>query len=183
MEQPSIQTSRLFLRAFEPDDAQAVQQLANNPAIASNTRSLPYPYNEKMARDWINSHREKFMAGEQINFAITHLEEAYFIGAIGLQLQMEHKRAELGYWLGEPYWNNGYCTEAAQATIRFGFEHLNLNRIYAQTFKDNKASERILQKAGMQYEGYLRQHIRKMDQYEDVIMYAILRSEFIEQYG
>lgn len=183
MQPPSIRTPRLILRPFNLDDAPAVQKLANNPAIASNTRSLPYPYEDHMAQEWIKSHHEKYQSGEQVNFAITHLKESYLIGAIGIQLEMQHKLGEMGYWIGEPHWNKGYCSEAAQATIRFGFENLNLNRIFAQTFKDNKASERILQKCGMQYEGYLRQHIKKLNRYEDVVIYAILRSEFIIQYG
>lgn len=183
MSQPTIQTDRLLLRAFGPADVPSVQQLASDRSIAASTLSIPHPYKEHMARDWIRSLPEKYAAGELVNFAITHRRESHLIGAMGLKLKMEHKRGELGYWIGKPYWNQGYGTEAAQAVIRFGFQELNLNKIYARTFKRNEASERVLQKAGLKYEGYLRQHILKWGQFEDVVAYAILRSEFIEKYG
>jgi len=180
---PTIRTDRLLLRVFVPEDVSALHRLASDRSIASTTLSIPYPYEENMARDWIESLPEKHAAGELVNFAITHRRESYLIGAVGLKLRMEHKRGELGYWIGKPHWKQGYGTEAAQAVIRFGFQELNLHKIYARTFKRNEASERVLQKAGLKYEGYLREHILKWDQFEDIVEYAILRSEFIEQYG
>jgi len=178
-----ITTDRLHLRPFVPADAPAVQSLANDKAIASTTLSIPHPYTGEMAREWIHSLPEKYAAEELINFAITHRKEAYLVGAIGLQLQLQHARAELGYWIGKPYWNRGYCTEAALAVVRFGFEELNLHRIYAMFFKQNATSERVLQKVGMEYEGVLRQHVKKNGRSEDVVLYGIVRSDFIEKYG
>ena len=97
------------------------------------------------------------------------------IGAVGLRIEREDQRAELGYWIGRPYWNQGYCTEAARAVLDFGFEQLGLNRIYASHFTRNPASGRVMQKLGMTHEGRLRQHVRKWDAFEDVEVYAVLR--------
>ena len=78
-----------------------------------------------------------------------------------------------------PYWNNGYGTEAVQAVLKYGFEVLGLNRIHAKHFKRNPASGRILQKIGMKYEGCQRQHFKKWDNFEDIELYGILRSEYV----
>ena len=87
-------------------------------------------------------------------------------------------RAELGYWIGKPYWGQGYCTEAARATLDFGFEQLGLNRIFAHHFARNPASGRVMQKIGMTREGRLRQHVKKWDAFEDLELYGILKDHW-----
>ena len=111
-------------------------------------------------------------------FAITLRKEGLLVGCIGLTISREHVRAELGYWIGKPYWGNGYCTEAARAMVRFGFEELGLKRIHAIHFRRNPASGRVMSKIGMAREGCQRQHIKKWGTFEDLVMYAILKSEF-----
>ena len=100
------------------------------------------------------------------------------IGNIGLMFNLPHDNAEMGYWIGKPYWNQGYGTEAAGAVIRYAFEELGLNRVYATHFTRNPASGRILQKIGMIHEGRLRQQVKKWDAYEDLDHYGILKSEY-----
>ena len=94
-------------------------------------------------------------------------------------LSPPHANAEMGYWIGKPYWNRGYGTEAAGGVLRYAFEQLGLNRVYAAHFRRNPASGRIMQKIGMTYEGCLRQHIKKWDTFEDMEYYGILRSEYL----
>ena len=77
-----------------------------------------------------------------------------------------------------PYWNRGYATEAARAMLTFGFEVLELNRIFAEYYARNPASGRVMQKIGMTHEGMLRQHMFKDDRFEDSVVYGILRSEW-----
>ena len=89
-----------------------------------------------------------------------------------------HRRAELGYWLGVPFWGKDYVTEAARAAVAFGFETLGLNRIYAHHFAGNTASGRVLEKIGMRHEGRSRQHIQKWDQFVDIENYGVLAEEF-----
>ena len=86
---------------------------------------------------------------------------------------------ELGYWLGVPFWNQGYCTEAALAVVQYGFEVLRLHRIYASHMIRNPASGRIMQKIGMTYEGCQRQHVQKWGVFEDLATYGILQSEYV----
>jgi RimJ/RimL family protein N-acetyltransferase len=80
--------------------------------------------------------------------------------------------------MGVPFWNHGYCSEAARALVTYGFEQMGLHRIYAFHFARNPASGRVMQKAGMTCEGTLRQHVKKWERYEDLVAYGILRSEY-----
>ena len=175
---PAIETKRLRLSPFTLDDAGEVQRLASDRDIASTTLHMPHPYENGMAEQWISTHREKYEKGEEVNFAITHREKGFLIGAIGLNIIRQHERAELGYWIGKPYWNQGYCAEAGQAVLRYGLEALGLNRICAYHYKRNPASGRVLRKIGLKYEGCLKQHIKKWGKFEDCETYGILRSEY-----
>ena len=177
-ERPTIETERLILRPFTVDDAQELQRLIGDKDIASTTLNIPHPYEDGMAEEWIGRNQERFDKGEGVNFAIVHREEGFFIGGIGLGINKEHESAELGYWVGKPYWNNGYCTEAAQAVVRYGFEALGLNRIHAAHMRRNPASGKVMQKTGMKHEGCLRQHIKKWGKFEDIESYGILRGEY-----
>jgi ribosomal-protein-alanine N-acetyltransferase len=173
---PTIQTSRLVLRPFTDDDIPSVQELASHRAIAENTASIPHPYPEGAAAQWIATHDEDFEQDRIHHFAIALDGRA--VGSIGLILKGDGI-AEIGYWLGVPYWNRGYVTEAAEALLRYGFEECGLHRIYAAHFTRNAGSGRVLQKIGMTYEGTLRHHIRKWDEYLDVAFYGVLRDEWL----
>jgi ribosomal-protein-alanine N-acetyltransferase len=178
-EQPVLETNRLVLRSFSLTDSPVVQKLAGDRSIAETTLHIPHPYEDGMAEEWIGSHRERYEKGEAITFAITLLDGNTLIGAIGLEINQQHERAELGYWIGQAYWNNGYCTEAAEAVVRFGFDKLRFIRIHAAHFSRNKASGRVMEKIGMKHEGRLRNHIKKWGRSEDLEIYGILREEFL----
>ena len=90
----------------------------------------------------------------------------------------EHARAELGYWVGVPYWNRGVATEAARALVAFGFGALGLHRVQARHLTRNPASGRVMQKLGMRLEGVHREAVRKWDRFEDLAMYAVLAREW-----
>jgi RimJ/RimL family protein N-acetyltransferase len=183
LERPTLTTERLILRPFELADAARVQQLAGVREIAEMTGHIPYPYPDGAAEEWIATHEMEWKRGDGITFAIVGRDTGELIGAIGLTIRAENHRAELGYWLGVPYWNHGYTTEAARAVIRFGFENLRLNRVYASHFARNPASGRVMQKSGMQYEGTLRQHFVRWNNPEDLVYYGILDDEWKKQTG
>ena len=177
-EHPTFETERLILRPFRLDDAPELQRLIGDRDIAATTLNIPHPYENGMAEEWIGKHQERFDKGEGVSFAITHREEGFFIGGMGLHINKEHENAELGYWVGKPYWNKGYCTEAAQAVVRYGFEVLGLNRIHVAHMRRNPASGKVMQKIGMKHEGCSRQHIKKWGKFEDIESYGILRGEY-----
>jgi len=175
---PTFQTRRLILRAFLPQDAPDVQRLAGERAIAATTASIPHPYPDGVAEAWIAAQPELRARAESLVYAVTLLQDGRLIGAVGLGLRLEHKHAELGYWIGHPYWGQGYCTEAAAEILRFAFETLRLHRIYAVHFAGNPASGRVMQKLGMRFEGRRRQHILKWGRFEDLDGYAFLLPEY-----
>lgn len=176
-ERPTVRTNRLVLRPFSLEDAPMVQELAGEKDIASTTLTIPHPYEDGMAEEWISTQQDRFEKGESVIFAIVLTESDTLIGAIGLEISKDNNRGELGYWVGKPYWNLGYCTEAAHAVIHYGFESLGLARIYASHLSRNPASGRVMQKAGMAHEGILRRHIKKWGIFEDLEMYGKLKDE------
>ena len=93
----------------------------------------------------IEEQEHKYERGEFSNFTITHREYGFLIGAIGLGIEYRNNESiQLGYWIGKPYWNQGYCTEAARVIMRYGFHTLQLNRIFARHFAGNSASGRVM---------------------------------------
>lgn len=169
-----LRTERLTLRPFDVADAPRVQQLAGAEEIARNTLLIPHPYPDGLAEQWIGSHEAAALAGT-LNLVI---DDGELVGAIGLTINKEHDHAEVGYWVGVPYWNRGYATEALREVLRYGFEELGLNRIYAYHFTRNPASGRVLAKAGMHHEGMMRRHMKKWGQYVDVELYGIVREDW-----
>ncbi|MFO8036535.1 MAG: GNAT family N-acetyltransferase [Anaerolineales bacterium] len=175
---PTLTTKRLRLRPFRMDDAPAVQELAGAYSIAAHTTNIPHPYPDGAAEEWISTHAETFEQGTGVHFAITLKKKGILVGAIGIFIKKQHQLGELGYWIGEPYRNQGYCTEAAREVVRYGFEELDLNRIQARHMTKNPASGRVMESIGMQREGTLRQSLHRFDSFEDAHIYAILREEF-----
>lgn len=174
---PTIETERLILRPFGLSDAPRVQTLAGAHEIYRPTLAIPHPYEDGMAEKWIASHAARFYAGEGVSLAVTLKNDDLLIGAIGLEASPRHNRAELGYWIGVPYWGSGYCTEAAIEVIRYGFEVMQLHKITCSHMEWNAASGRVMQKAGMHKEGALVDHVFKDGAYQTMILYGILKGE------
>ncbi len=178
---PSLVTERLVLRPFVLSDAEAVQRMAGHPLVAATTATIPHPYPDGAAQEWINKHNLWFQKGNAVQFAITLKENDKLIGCIDLNgIADGNSKAELGYWIGVDYWNNGYCSEAALAVLKFGFEKLNLNKITSRHMSSNPSSGRVMVKAGMKKEGLLRQEFKKNGIYVDIEVYGILRTEFTD---
>ena len=179
--QPELRSERLMLRPFRVTDAADVQRLAGAFQIADMTKTVPHPYPDGAAEAWIASHAPAWDAGMLATFAIIELTSGSLVGAVGLAMKPEHALGELGYWIGVPFWNRGYATEASRALLDFGFATLGLHRIQARHFTRNPASGRVMQKLGMTLEGVMRGAQRKWDRFEDLAMYAVLASEWKQQ--
>lgn len=179
VEQSNLETARLILRPLSIDDAPTVARLAGKREIADTTLSIPHPYSEQQAKDWISHHSASWSGGKEMVFAIISKKDIELVGTAGLRdIDSEHGQAEMGFWIRVDWWGRGYATEAAQALNQFGFETLGLNRIYAHHFLRNPASGRVLEKIGMKREGILRERVRKWGVYEDVAILSILRKEW-----
>ncbi len=172
---PEIHTERLVMRELQIKDANQVKVLAGAYEIADTTLRIPHPYRLSDAKTWIHDSRSQWQAGKACQWAITLKSESTLIGSIGLVgIDTTHRHGELGYWVGKPWWNKGFATEAGRAVIKYSFERLHLHRIHAHHFARNKASGKVLQKLGMMYEGKLKEHAHKWDRYEDIELYGIL---------
>ena len=183
LKHPELRTARLTLRCLQEEDASDIKRLAGAKEIADTTLSIPHPYPLEAALEWISKYHKEFKDGTNLVFGITLTETGELCGTVGLTIEREHDRAELGFWTGLEYWNKGVCTEAAQAVLRHGFENLNLHRIFARHFAGNLASGKVMRKLGMKYEGWMRHHIRKQNHYEDIVCYGILQSDWRAQQG
>jgi [ribosomal protein S5]-alanine N-acetyltransferase len=173
-----LRTRRLLLRSIERGDIPAIVCLAGAREIATTTAKIPHPYTENDAQSFLAHAEEDFREGRSVTFVVTILPGGELCGAVGLVITPEHERAELGYWMGVPYWGQGFATEAATAVVAFGFETLRLNRIHASHFVGNTASQRVLEKIGMRHEGTTRLRVRKWNQSIEVEIYGLLASEF-----
>ena len=175
---PVLETERLVLRPYSLADARRVQQMCGDWEVASTTLALPHPYPDGAAEQWISTHAESFRQGTQVTLAITLKPNGPVIGTVGLSVNKNHGRGELGYMVAKEHWNRGFCTEATRALVDYGFRVLELNRIQAMHVPRNPASGRVMQKLGMTREGLLRQYVCNRGAYEDPVMYSILRREF-----
>jgi RimJ/RimL family protein N-acetyltransferase len=173
-----ITTQRLILRPLTESDAPAIVPLAGAREVADTTLRIPHPYTIQDARQFLGRVSAGYATGNALVMAMALRNTGTLIGATGLEVDAQHRRAELGYWLGVQHWNKGYATEASLAMLRVGFSTLDLVRITAHHMPRNPASGRVLEKIGMQREGVLRQHFRKLDHFEDAVVYGILREEF-----
>lgn len=173
-----LETERLMLRPLELSDVPQLVPLIGAREVAATTLRIPHPYTEEHAREFILGSRRGDQGAAVAGQAIIRKQDQQFVGGIGLRVEADHRRAELGYWIGVPYWREGYATEAARALVTHGFATLQLNRIYASHFAGNEASGRVLQKIGMRHEGCQHQHILKWGRFLDSEMYGILRADW-----
>ena len=152
---PILATARLRLRAPSHADAPAMTLLANNLRVAENTSRLPHPYGLADAEAFIT---QASAAKPETTFAVT-LADGTLIGMCGVA-QLFGEDPEIGYWLGQPYWGQGYATETARAVIDYAFEDLRLERLEAGARVSNPASRRVLEKCGFQWTGVKRTRVR-----------------------
>ncbi|TFB14139.1 N-acetyltransferase [Filobacillus milosensis] len=170
----AITTERLVLRLFQKSDAEEVTRLCNNYNIYKNTLYLPFPYTINDALSWIDTHLDNFDNNKLYEFAITDKKNGTLLGAIALSNKQQFDHGEIAYWVGEEFWGNGYATEAAQAIIKFAFEEKKYHKVFARYFNSNPASGRVLQKIGMKQEGLMIDHVKKEDNYEDLVYYGVI---------
>jgi ribosomal-protein-alanine N-acetyltransferase len=146
-----ITTTRLRIRSFRDDDLAELVALIGNWEVARWVSSVPYPYSEADGREWIANVRRDHASGRPRRFAIAMKETDRLIGGVGLDgdTGTETDEPALGYWLGQPYWGNGYGREAVAAVIDYGFRTLGIDTIRAYTDPSNIASQKVLLHCGL----------------------------------
>ncbi|GAA4171948.1 GNAT family N-acetyltransferase [Shinella granuli] len=147
---PILLSQRLVMRAPHEDDIDALAHLANNANIANMVARMPHPYTVADAADFVR--RTRAGAIGKCVYAITKADNGAFLGCCGIEPHEDGRTVELGYWLGEPYWNQGYVTEAAHALIDMAFRTRDIEQIDARCRVMNIPSRRVIQKCGFQFQ-------------------------------
>lgn len=180
--QSTLETTRLILRPLALTDASSIQAVASDRTIADTMISIPHPYPDGEAERYIRKQLSEHEAGHAFSFVIERKPEMVFSGMIEIRdIEQAHSQGELSFWLTADVWGKGYMSEALKPILRFGFEDLNLNRLYAYHMVRNPGSGKVLQKNGFVQEGVLRQRVQKWGVFEDVKLWAILRRDWHDE--
>ncbi|MCL2593783.1 MAG: GNAT family N-acetyltransferase [Defluviitaleaceae bacterium] len=171
-----ITTERLILRPFAVSDADDLVKQCNNHNIFKTTLNMPYPYSLEDALSWISLANECFDNNRRYDFVVSDKITGKLLGSIGISNNQTHKNGELGYWIGEEFWNKGYGTEAAKAILEFVFSEIGLHKVMGHHFASNPSSGKIMEKIGMSYEGTLIDQVIKDGKFETLIRYGIINS-------
>ncbi|MCE1252870.1 MAG: GNAT family N-acetyltransferase [Anaerolineae bacterium] len=170
----TIRTSFGCLRPWAVTDAQAIVKYGNNRKVWANLRDgFPSPYTPQAAQAFLAKMEQQ---SPRTFLAIVTPDEA--VGGIGISINQDVHRftAELGYWLGEPFWGRGWMSEAVKLFCEAAFVEFGLNRIYAEPYAVNKGSTRVLEKAGFELEGLMRANVFKDGRVLDQFMYALVKN-------
>ncbi len=142
---PNLYSERLILRKIDVDDFPSLVKLANNKKISDRIINLPHPYTESNAVFRISYVVQGFKNKSRFVFSVCTKENNAFIGEVSLHLHSPVK-SEIGYWIGETFWGQGFATEAVSSICKFGFSELGLHLIFGTSHRDNLASHKVLEK-------------------------------------
>jgi len=165
------------LRPVREDDAADAYHLVTDDKVLANL-AWDGPANEAGIAGTYRRWEKEMVSGESYCFAIERVGPSGMVGCIDARFPRHPRQADIGYWLGVPYWNNGYMTEAVRLICHLCFKYLNSARIYATVFTGNTGSRRVLEKNGFSLDGTLRQHVFKRGQFLDSWFLTLLRSEW-----
>jgi RimJ/RimL family protein N-acetyltransferase len=163
------------LRPWKEDDVESLVENANNFNIARYmTDGFPHPYTHENGKAFI-----QFATRDTLIHIFAIDVEGKAVGGIGIHPQTDvmRKNAELGYWLGEKYWGQGIITSAIAKMVEFAFNTYDITRVFARPYGVNKASQRVLQKAGFTLEARLENVIFKNGEFFDEMIYAVRRKD------
>ncbi|GIO24491.1 GNAT family N-acetyltransferase [Oceanobacillus sp. J11TS1] len=174
---PVLETERLLLREMKKEDLQDVYDYASDPEL---TTFLTWETHTTRGdtEEFIAFLLDLYKKGTKGAWAIVWKKKNRVIGTIDLQWNQKHYSAELAYAISRDYWRKGIGAEAGRAVLRFGFEKMKLERVYARCHPDNIASYKLMEKLGMTYEGTLRKSMCRKGKQEDLKIYSILKDEF-----
>jgi len=165
---------KVRIRPLRYADRERLAKLANNKKIWLNVRDMfPHPYTIEDAEKFIDTVKQR---DPPVTFAIEY--DFKFVGAIGLVLQQDVYRfsAEIGYWMGEPYWGKGIATQAVSLLSKYAFEELNMEKLFAGVFEGNEGSKKVLLKCGFQQEGIAKKAIFKNKKFMDELRFGKVRN-------
>jgi [ribosomal protein S5]-alanine N-acetyltransferase len=174
-----VETPRLRLREFRPEDELDIHEYASDPEVVRlmiwgpNTRELTRAFFERALDE------QKEWPRNSVGLAIELKGEDRVIGSIGLRIKDERNRAaDIGYVLARRYWGRGYMPEAAHAIVDAAFRRAGLHRVWATCDVRNRASYRVMEKIGMRREAHFRKNAFEKNEWRDSYLYAVLAEEW-----
>lgn len=173
-----LDTLRLRLSPFKKDDYMMISSHLNNRNIYNMTLHIPFPYREEDAISYIEKCRQRFIDTRTRSYGIYRKKDSLLIGCISISFHESNNSGEVAYWIGEKFWNHGYASEALHRILENAFHKDNDNKVFAYHYKKNKSSERVMVKNNMKFDGCLREHIIKDNEYYDLYLYSILKKEY-----
>lgn len=176
----TLRTERLVLRPWRESDIDALIAINDDPEVEANTSSVTLPYTREKAIEAFEKFARMTSDGTGVLRAWCLAGEDVPRGGVGLMMNPKDNHAELGYSTARTHRRGGYTTEACAAMLGWGFEDMRLHRVFARHFTYNPASERVMDKLGMRFEGVQREHGKKGDAYVDLCCHAILGREWRE---
>jgi len=178
---PILYTKSLILKKMTLKDAEDLFEYASDPEVTKYVTWAPHKSIDDSI-DFLKSVLRRYENNEVSEWGIVYKENNKFIGTCGYVLWVPvHSLAEIAFALSMEYWGKGLMTEAVKEVIKYGFEKMNLNRIYARCFVENIGSQKVLEKVGMKFEGILREQMFIKSKFSDMKIYSILSKEYHEQ--
>jgi ribosomal-protein-alanine N-acetyltransferase len=174
----SLTGQKVNLRRVRKPDAESIQKYGQDIEIARYTY-IPHPFELDDAFRLIKNTHRMFRNNSGLWLGIEAASAKEIIGLIGTgELSWRHNRAEIGCWVGKPYWRQGLASEAVQIFLKYLFRSLKLNRVQARVMTPNIKSAKMLEKLGFTYEGKMREACLQYGERYDFLFYGILKNEF-----
>ncbi|MCM3259181.1 GNAT family N-acetyltransferase [Paenibacillus lautus] len=178
---PTLETDRTILRKLRSEDEPDIFRYGSDDEVSRYT-SWPTHQTMEDTRHYLNKVLQKYDHHDVAPWGIVDKETGRVIGTSGFMAwNVHHDKAELGYALSKDYWNRGYMTEVIRTIISYGFEVMKLVRIEASCLPSNLGSARVMEKAGMTFEGIIRQSIFVKGKHEDLKLYSIVVDDYRNQ--
>lgn len=175
---PKLKGEKINLRRLKKSDASSINENVNCPEIARFT-FIPYPNSLKETHKFIKKCHAGMRSKREFNFGMEEIQSRKIIGCIGLaRVNLNFRHAEAGFWVAKKLWGQGIGKEAVNLILKFGFDQLGLNRIYARVMHPNTASAHLLESIGFVREGVMRESVWRENQWWDFLCYSMLRSEY-----
>ena len=176
---PILQTERLTLRRLMVRDDADMYEYSKNKEVTEYLTWDAHP-DVSYTREYLQYLGSHYNIGDFFDWAVVLDSEDKMVGTCGFtRFEYNNNSGEIGYVINPAYWGRGIAVEAVNAVMEFGFETLRLNRIEAKFIEGNSASMRVMEKAGMQFEGYNRRAMLIKGEYKTIGVYSILRDEYL----
>lgn len=175
---PELETERLMLRKINENDLQAIYRYGSNPNVSQHVSWETHQSIED-TKGFVKTILDGYRQETKALWGMELKSSGQLVGTIDfVTIESKHRKAEIGYVLAEDCWGKGYMTEAAKQIIAYGFNELDLERIQARCFVANKGSARVMEKAGMTFEGIMRKAMFAKGKFHDLKLYSILSDEW-----